>query len=94
MAVHKYDATNDKWISDTGTTPASGAAAELRLTSGWTRHTQVLRSCDNPSASRRPQASHVPPAAGTYTSNIFDGLKVICGLMVLACVALFFLILA
>lgn len=81
-------------VAYSGMMPASGAAADLRIYSGWTRHTQFCVSRDNPSASS-PQpvpASH--RAAGDLVDEILDGLAVIAGMLALACVALFLLVLA
>ena len=80
--------------TDTGMTPASGAAADLRLYSGWARHSQVLRSRTDLLASR-PQPSHVPhKAAGTWADEILDGLTVIVGMLTLACIGMFLLVIA
>ena len=92
MLRHSYDATSNKWISNTGTTPASGAAADLRLpqTSRDAEHI-VLRF---PLLASRPPSVPHARTEGTLAVEILDGLKVIVGMLSLACVAMFLLVLA
>ena len=113
--MRRYDATNNKWISEavspassgtarlvasnparrvtnTGMTPASGAAADLR-------HTPTSRETDTVlrfplSASRPPSVPSHKKAAGTLADDVLDGLKVITGMLGLSCVALVLLVLA
>lgn len=78
--------------TNTGMTPASGAAADLR-------HTLTSRDTDTVlrfpfSASRPPSVPSHNKTAGTLADDLLDGLKVVLGMLALACVAMFFLILA
>lgn len=79
-------------VTNTGMTPASGAAADLR-------HTPTRRDTDTVlrfpfSASRPPSVPSHKKAAGNLADDILDGLKVITGMLGLACVALVLLVLA
>lgn len=77
----------------TGMTPASGAAADLRHpTTSRVSDTYVLRFPN--SASRPPSLPSQRKTAGTLAREVFDGLVTIAGLLVFACVAMFFLVLA
>jgi hypothetical protein len=73
-------------------TPVAGAAADLRHPTEDGSKRTVLRYRDDPPASRpRPVPNS---AAGTFQAQIIDGLTTILGLLVFACIAMFFLVLA